>query len=100
MRKSRIAAKARALDRQLAEAIAELKVLRAMTGLKGLPDIADDIGPPGSMRACCISLGDGRDMESAIVRLPATDTQPYRFKVFSDRAQADALARRLSHAGV
>jgi hypothetical protein len=64
------------------------------------PDLADDIGPPGSVRTCGISLGDGRDIESAIVRLPATDAQPYRFKVFSDRAQADALARRLCHAGV
>jgi hypothetical protein len=101
MRKSRIVAKARSLDRQLADAIAELKVLRAMTGLNGLPDIADDIGPPGSVRTCGVSLGDGRaDIENSIVRLPATVAQPYRFKVFSDRAQADALARRLCHAGV
>lgn len=99
MRKSRIVAKARSLDRQLAEAIAELKVLRAMTGLKGLPDIAEDIGPPGSIRTCGIST-DRQEVENSIVRLPATETQPYRFKVFSDRAQADALARRLSHAGV
>ena len=98
MRKSRIVAKARSLDRQLAEAIAELKVQRAMTGLKGLPDIAEDIGPPGSVRTCGIST-DRQEVENAIVRLPATDAQPYRFKVFGDPSQAHALARRLHHTG-
>lgn len=90
---------ARALNRQLAEARAELTVLRAMAGLKNLAEIADDIGPPGSVRTCGISLGDGRDMENAIVRLPGTQAQPYRFKVFSNPREAHRLAQRLCHAG-
>jgi hypothetical protein len=57
MRKSRIVAKARALDRQLAEALAELSVQRALSGWPSMQAIAEDIGPPGSVRTCLVSMG-------------------------------------------